>query len=167
MTRSVTLKKHIVAALAGLLCGVVSPASSLDFQPYGQGAFAQLRKAHAGRPTIVHFWSVSCPPCLAELPEWAKIARDKQGVDFVFVNTDQEGDRARAQSRLEKAGLTGGAHYGFADDFVERLYFEADKSWRGELPFTALVGADGALMTVIGSLDDAQIAKWLTTAAKK
>ncbi len=138
-----------------------SNAYALDFKPYGRGAFAQLTKAHAGKPLIVHFWSVTCPPCLAELPQWAKIVAEKKGIDVVFVNTDSDEDRARAQARIEKAGLSNAAHYGFADDFVEKLYFEADKTWRGELPFTALVAPDGGLVTVTGAIDDPLIVEWL------
>lgn len=136
-------------------------AHALDFKPYARGAFAALAKAHAGRPLIVHFWSVTCPPCIAELPQWAKIVAEKKGIDVVFVNTDSEEDRPRAQARLEKAGLSNATHYGFSDDFVEKLYFEADKSWRGEMPFTALVAPDGGLVTVTGAVDDPLIAEWL------
>ena len=50
------------------LC-LAAPACAFDFQPYGRGAFAEIVKAHAGRPLIVHFWSVTCPPCLVELPQ--------------------------------------------------------------------------------------------------
>jgi len=115
---------------------------------------------------VVHFWSVTCPPCLAELPDWAKIASEKKSLDIVFVNADPDNDRPRAQSRIDKAGLSNLVQYGFANDFVERLYFEADKSWRGELPFTALIGADGALVTATGTIDDSLVADWLARAGK-
>ncbi len=150
-----------ILALSGL-----RDATALEFKPYGRGSFAELRKLHEGRPLIVHFWSVACPPCLAELPEWAKIANERRSFDIVFVNADRVEDRPRALRRLDKAQLTGLAQYGFADDFVERLYFEVDSSWRGELPFTALVGADGKLVTVVGSIDDPLIADWLARAGK-
>jgi thiol-disulfide isomerase/thioredoxin len=142
-------------------------AAAFDFKPYGRGDFARLSKAHAGKPLIVHFWSVTCPPCLVELPEWAKFAAEKKGIDLVFVNTDSDEDRARAQARIEKAGLSNADHYGFADDFVEKLYFEADNSWRGELPFTALVAPDGAVATVTGAIDDPLIVAWLEKRAGK
>ncbi len=160
---SVTLRKYSrVALAAGSLCFLFSfGALAVEFKPYGRGTFVELLKQHAGRPLVVHFWSVGCPPCLAELSEWAKIANEKQAPNIVLVNTDSQSDRPRAQVRLDKAGLTGLQNYGFADDFVERLYFEADSTWRGELPFTALVGADATRVTVTGAIDDPLIAKWL------
>lgn len=146
--------------LATLACAA-APAAALEFKPYGRGVFAKLRETHVGRPFVAHFWSVTCPPCVAELPEWAKIVAQKQGLDVVFVNADQSGDQPRAAARLEKAGLAALIHYGFADDFADRLYFEVDPSWRGELPYTALVDAEGQLVTVTGTLDDPLIVEWL------
>jgi thiol-disulfide isomerase/thioredoxin len=136
-------------------------AFAIDFKPYGRGAFAQIAKAHAGRPLIIHFWSVTCPPCIAELPQWAKMTAERKDINIVFVNVDSEEDRARAEARADKAGLGKAAHYGFADDFVEKLYFEADTTWRGELPFTALIAPDGGVTAVTGAVDDPLVTKWL------
>jgi thiol-disulfide isomerase/thioredoxin len=138
-----------------------TPAQAFEFRPYGRGAFAGIVKAHAGRPLIVHFWSVTCPPCLVELPQWAKMLGELRGVDIVFVNVDDEEERPRAEARAEKAGLGKAAHYGFADNFVEKLYSEADRGWRGELPFTAFVAPGGGVTTVTGAVDDPLVAKWL------
>lgn len=153
----------VICALAVALAVPLasSGARALDFRPYGRGAFAQIVKAHAGRPLIIHFWSVTCPPCIAELPQWAKMHGEKKDLNIVFVNTDGDEDRARAQARMEKVGLGKAAHYGFSDDFVEKLYFEADHGWRGELPFTALVAPDGAVTAVTGAVDDPLVVKWL------
>ena len=157
----------LLAAGAAAFCVLASvPARAMEFKPYGRGSFEELRKARAGRPLVVHFWSATCAPCLAELPEWSKITREAKSFDVVFVSTDRGADRTRAETRLDKAGLAQATHYGFADAFAERLYFEADKTWRGELPFTALVGADGGLVTVIGAVDDPLIASWLEKSGK-
>ena len=150
-----------LAALAALFVAMTAPASALEFQPYARGSFAELRRAHAGRPLLVHFWSVTCAPCLAELSDWARISAEKKGIDIVFVNADGEHDRVKAGARLEKAGLAGAVQYGFADDFLDRLFFEVDPMWRGELPFTAMIDANGKLVTVAGLLDEPALAGWL------
>ncbi|MCX7898671.1 MAG: TlpA family protein disulfide reductase [Methylocystis sp.] len=146
---------------------VASSAFALEFKPYGVGDFGKITKAHAGKPLILHYWSVTCPPCLAELPIWAKLLAERKDLDIIFVNADGEDDRARAMLRLEKAGLAQAIHYGFADSFVEKLYFEADKTWRGEMPFTALVAPDGAVTAVTGEVDEAFIARWLAKQSGK
>ncbi len=157
-------RRNTIAFCLSLYAFVTFAASSalaLDFKPYGRGAFSQIAKAHAGRPLMIHFWSVTCPPCLAELAQWAQMTAERKDVDIVFVNVDSEEDRARAAARAEKAGLSKAAHYGFADDFVEKLYFEADKTWRGELPFTTLVAPDGGVIAVTGAIDDPLVLRWL------
>ena len=30
--------------------------------------------AHAGQPTVIHFWGLTCGPCLVELPQWGDAA---------------------------------------------------------------------------------------------
>jgi thiol-disulfide isomerase/thioredoxin len=159
-------KSALFAAALAAALAAAPLARALDFKPYARGSFAELKKAHAGRPFIAHYWSVTCAPCLAELGEWAKIVARKPGFDVVFVNTDGPGDRARAVLRLDKAGLASGAHYAFDDDFAEKLFYEADPTWRGELPFTALVDGAGGVVTVVGAVDDPLIVDWLAKSAR-
>lgn len=153
---------------AGLIVCAIAPPTAVagDFAPFARGSFAELCKTHAGRPLVVHFWSVTCPACVAELGDWAKIGRDRPNIGIVFVNTDREHERARVENRLQAAGLLQAINFAFADQFVERLYFEVDRYWSGELPFTALIGAGGATTTVIGALDDPQIAAWFEREGK-
>lgn len=159
-------RKYALFAAAFAVCAASPAVAAGDLEPFARGSYAVIREAHAGRPLVVHFWSVTCPTCIAELADWARIARERRDVDFVFVNADAEGDRARVEARMDKAGLRQEANFGFADDFVERLYFEVDRNWSGELPFTALVGPRGETATVIGALDDPQIKTWLASATK-
>lgn len=149
-----------VAFAAYLL--LATAAQALDFKPYGRGDYEILLKARAGRPVILHFWSVTCPACVAELPQWAKLIDARKDVEIVFIDTDDADERDRAAMRLEKAGLTGVTHYGFADSFAEKLYFEVDRNWRGELPFTVLIAGDGTRTTVAGGLDDPDMVAWLS-----
>lgn len=150
-------------AVFALLALLAAPAAAqaLEFRAYGRGEFANLVKAHAGRPFVAHYWSIACPACVAELPQWAKLIGERRDLEILLVNTDDDEMRERAAMRLEKAGLGGASNYGFADSFVEKLYFEVDRSWRGELPFTALVSADGSRTTVTGAIDDPDFVAWL------
>jgi thiol-disulfide isomerase/thioredoxin len=159
------LSRALFASVAVSAFFMGAAAQALEFKPYARGSFTELRKAHAGRPLLVHFWSATCAPCIAELSDWARIAHEGKGVDILFVNVDGEHDRVKAGARLEKAGLAGAVHYGFADDFLDRLFFEVDPTWRGELPFTAMVDSSGKLVTLTGPVDDHLIAEWLSKAS--
>jgi len=70
-------------------------------------------------------------------------------------------DEPRISATLKKAGLSAAESWGFADRFAERLRFEIDKSWRGELPRTLLIGKDAAVTTIAGVADLAIVRAWL------
>ncbi len=56
-----------------------------------------------GKPVLINFWSVTCPPCVAELPSLAGLYKDYgQKVHFLFVSLDSPG---RAQEFLQQRGL--------------------------------------------------------------
>jgi hypothetical protein len=48
----------------------------------------------------------------------------------------------------------------FADGFTERLIYEVDPQWAGELPYTLLIGRDGSATTKLGTVDFSEIRNW-------
>ncbi len=127
-----------------------------------QGSWHELLQAHRRRPLIVHFWGVTCAPCMVEMPKWAALTRRDTSFDFVVVDADPVGeDSTGAQAMLAKMGLGDAESWRFDDDFVEKLRFEIDPKWRGELPLTLLIGRDGSVRRVLGSADFDKVAQWL------
>lgn len=147
------------ACLALFFCA--TPLFAGDIAPYERGTFADIRAAHAGRPLLVHFWSVTCIPCLTEMPRLAQTLRNRGDFDLVLVSTDPIAQGERIASRLEKFGLADARNYAFADTFEARLRFEADRTWRGELPFSVLVQRNGETTSVTGELETAVLTGWL------
>ncbi len=130
--------------------------------PFVQGSWHQLLEAHRGKPLIVHFWGITCAPCMVEMPKWAALMHRDAGFDFVVVDGDPVGaDSTGAQSMLAKMGLANAESWRFADDFVERLRFEVDPKWQGELPLTVLVGRGAGVRKIVGSADFDEVARWL------
>ena len=62
-------------ALALLLLAFRTEAAEL--QSFTRGTWPSLLAVHAGRPTIVHFWGLTCAPCVVELPRWGELLRDR------------------------------------------------------------------------------------------
>jgi thiol-disulfide isomerase/thioredoxin len=127
-------------------------------RPLAKGGWQQVRAAHAGRPTIVHLWSLTCAPCLAELPAWAKVAGH---ADLVVVATDPVEQAARLDATLGRAGLAQVESWAFADAFTDSLRFEIDRRWRGELPRTLLIDAQGRVEAFSGTMEDGNVDEWL------
>jgi thiol-disulfide isomerase/thioredoxin len=146
--------------LAALLLAL--PAAAADLHPFTRGSWQELRAGHAGKVTVVHLWGLSCAPCLAELPRWGELRRERPDLDLVLLAADPlADDQPRIAATLAKAGLSGTESWGFADAFAARLRFEIDPRWRGELPRTLLIAADGTTTTLSGVADLAAVRQWL------
>src|SRR5439155_24111537 len=149
-----------------LLLLLASPALAEESRPFGRGSWQELRHEHAGRPIIVHFWGLTCGPCLVELPRWGEFISDKPGVDVVMVAADLVvGERKAIAGVLAKAGCAAAESWMFADPFTDRLAYEVDPSWAGELPLTLLVGADGEVTTILGEVEFPVLHAWVAEQA--
>jgi thiol-disulfide isomerase/thioredoxin len=152
--------RRLLLALLTLM--LATGAAAAETRGFGRGSWQQLVEAHRGQPMVVHFWSLSCAPCLVELPRWQALRASHPGMALVLVSTDPLDQAAKLQRTLARAGLAREESWAFADPFAERLRFEVDRHWRGELPMTRLIGADGSAETVTGTVESAALAGWLT-----
>ena len=154
------------------ICGlwlVFAPvAASGEPLPFVKGSYAEVLQAQAGQPLIVHIWGLSCGPCLAELPEWGRLAAERPRVKVILINADRSDLQSgkRIDATLAKAGLGAVKSYVFADRFEDRLRFEIDAEWQGELPRTIMISADGKVTTLAGVADMAAVKTWIDAAAK-
>jgi thiol-disulfide isomerase/thioredoxin len=145
-----------------LLLAIAPPLGAAELQPFTRGSWPTLLAAHAGRPTVVHFWGLTCAPCIVELPEWGKLLRERPDLDLVLVAADSRGeDEMPLRAALQKAGLSEVESWGFADRFAARLRFEIDPRWQGELPRTLLIAGDGSVTAISGVADLATVRAWL------
>jgi thiol-disulfide isomerase/thioredoxin len=154
------------ALLALLLAALVSPAivqgAPDELRPFARGSWKAIRAAHAGRPFVVHFWGVTCGPCRTEMPRLGKLLTQRADLDLVTVNADLVPDAPDAVlAMLRETGLGDAENWMFSDGFVERLRFEIDPRWQGEIPRTILIARDGSLTTIEGVADPDMLRGWL------
>jgi hypothetical protein len=96
------------------------------------------------------------------LPRWAQFIRERPELDVVLVAADPvvtEPDAIGAA--LAKAGLAEAESWVFADPFTDRLAYEIDPRWGGELPYTVLLGGDGSARGVLGAADFSRLRDWV------
>jgi thiol-disulfide isomerase/thioredoxin len=151
----------IVLMMGTLLASAPASEGQSELRAFRRGSWQELLHAHAGRPTIVAFWGVTCGPCKTELPLLGAFMRDQGGIDVVTISADLVPDLPEAtRSMLQKAGLGSAENWIFDDGFVERLRFEIDPAWQGDIPRTMLVASDGTVTTIEGSADIGEVTKW-------
>jgi thiol-disulfide isomerase/thioredoxin len=155
----------LVAVLLGLASLATARASGP--LPFERGSWARLRAAHAGQPTIVHFWGLTCGPCLAELPKWGKLLAERKDMRLVLLAADplpQPPDELTAT--LDRDGLGSAESWAFTDRFYEHLRYEIDPTWAGELPRTEMISADGKVTVLPGVADLSKVRAWLDEQAR-
>jgi thiol-disulfide isomerase/thioredoxin len=133
-----------------------------ELKPFVRGSWQDVLRSHAGRPTLVHFWGVTCGPCKVELPLLGQFMKDHSEIDVVMISADLVPNLpAATRAMLEKAGLGAAENWLFSDGFVERLRFEIDPAWQGDIPRTLLIARDGTVTTIEGSAEIPDLEKWL------
>jgi thiol-disulfide isomerase/thioredoxin len=142
-------------------------ALAADPQPFERGSWARLRDAHAGRPTVIHFWGLTCAPCLVELPQWGALKAARPDLGLVLIAADPvPQDPERLAGTLARAGLGAAESWNFTDRFYERLRYEIDPAWGGELPRTVMIDRDGKAEVLAGVADLSTVKAWLDAQAK-
>jgi thiol-disulfide isomerase/thioredoxin len=159
------MKRRLLAAifLLGSLVAASGADTTSDFKlkPFVRGSWQEVLRAHAGRPTLVHFWGASCGPCKVELPLLGKFMKEHAGIEVVTISADLVPNLPGAtRAMLEKAGLRRAENWIFSDGFVERLRFEIDPTWQGDIPRTLLIERDGTITTIEGSAEIPVLEQW-------
>lgn len=158
------MRRALAASLFLLASLAAAPAAEAPsgMKPFVRGSWQEVLHSHAGRPTLVHFWGVTCGPCKIELPLLGKFMKDHPGLDVVMISADLVPNLPHAaRAMLDKAGLGTAENWLFSDGFVERLRFEIDPAWQGEIPRTMLIARDGTVTTIEGSAEMPDLEKWL------
>lgn len=78
-----------------------------------------------------------------------------------MVATDSPEQKQEIASTLRHYRLGRAESWVFADSFTDRLRFEVDPQWYGELPRTYFFDADGRSTAVSGKIDHDQFEHWI------
>jgi thiol-disulfide isomerase/thioredoxin len=146
-----------------------SVLAAQEAKPLLRGSYQKIIAAHAGKPFIVALWSLSCTHCGADLQIFEWLLKKYPSFNLVLISTDTpEQDRAIAQRlrqyHLDKPAQTKSRNlesWVFADSYVERLHFEVDAQWYGELPRTYFFDAGGKATAISGVLRADNTENWI------
>lgn len=153
--------KRIAAAV--LIIGLAPwlPAQAAELRPFVRGTLADIEATNAGKPVLVNFWSITCAPCLKEMPLWRVVMDHHPDVEVVLVSTDSFDDAGRILRILSENRLDDIDSWVFADTHKTRLRFDIDRTWQGEMPRTYLLRGDGTREGRSGMLSHEDIVAWL------
>ena len=155
-------RPFLAAVLAVVPFILTAQATAGDLKSFVRGSWRSIVEAHTGSALIVHFWGLTCGPCRTEMPAWGKLLAEKPDLPLVTINADMVPDAPDAVvDFLAKSGLSNAENWIFDESFVERLRYEVDPKWQGEIPVTLLIGRDGSIRRIEGSAKMPEVSTWL------
>lgn len=149
------MRYFLVFAL--LLCSAVMA----EVRPFGVGSMAQIEKQHQGQPFILLFWSLICAYCPKELQMLGEIQKKNPTLALVVVAADTPEEAPEIAKRLTGYGLGDAEQWVFADAMPERLRFEIDRHWYGEVPRTYFYNREHQREVKMGLVQKAFIEDWI------
>jgi thiol-disulfide isomerase/thioredoxin len=138
-------------------------AQAAEFKPFVAGSMQQIRAAHAGQPFVLALWSLTCSHCQEELVQLGALQRRHPQLNVVLISTDTPEDADALTANLARHGLARAEAWVYADAFAERLRFEIDPRWGGELPRTYFFDRAHAVTACSGALAPAELERWAVT----
>ena len=149
------LKKYWLASVLIFLTGIAGAATA-PLKPYQYGDWSRLIKLGNGAPMAIHFWGVTCPACIKEMPQWGAFIKRYPNAKVIFIQVDDVSPEMM-QKMLNKAGLEKANNYYVSAGFDERLRYEVDPKWHGETPTTIFIDQNGKASRKTGLIDFQQL----------
>ncbi|MBT3888859.1 MAG: redoxin domain-containing protein [Nitrosomonadaceae bacterium] len=146
-----------------LLLTFSATASSVEnIHSFTPGSMEKILSAREGKPFILVFWNLDCQYCPTELKMLSKLKlKYTDRLDVVLVATDTLDDVPQLISRVKSYGINVAEQWVFASSVPERLRFEVDKRWYGEVPRTHFYDLAHKRTVKTGLVDQKFVESWL------
>jgi thiol-disulfide isomerase/thioredoxin len=152
------MKRHLLTLLAALYVSISGQvlADTASLKPYQAGDWKSITKTANGTPIAIHFWGVTCPACVKEMPLWGSFLKGNPSAKVIFIQVDDVTPESM-QKMLSKVGLEKANNYYVVGPFDERLRYEIDPKWHGETPTTILIDKNGRATRKTGLINFQQL----------
>ena len=144
-----------------VLAAVGMGSAFAETHSFVSGSLTQIEKAHLGRPFLLMVWSLDCSSCLRELDLLAAQAKRHPEMALIMVSTDELSRQSGVEQMLAKHGLDRLESWIFAEDDAQRLRYEIDRTWHGEMPRSYFYNRQHQRTSLSGILTAQHIDAWL------
>ncbi|MBX3617584.1 TlpA family protein disulfide reductase [Nitrosomonas sp.] len=147
------LNKSLLIILI-LTIGLAAPAQAGEatLKHFVSGSYQQLLEKHTGQPVMLVIWATTCSTCMKKMPLLSKLQEDHNDIKIIMLSVDELADTKQVQAALVKHELTGLENWIFADENAQRLRYEIDPQWFGELPRTYFLDSKHQREGISGAL---------------
>ncbi|WP_190238426.1 TlpA family protein disulfide reductase [Candidatus Methylopumilus universalis] len=119
-----------------------------------------IEKRYIDQPLIISFWSIDCPYCIDDLKKLGKALSKNTNVKLITVCVDGKESAKKAERILSQANLPKHEKYQYAEVDEDRLRYNIDPAWYGELPRTYFYDATHQVTPLSGKISNSFLDKW-------
>ena len=149
-----------------LLLALITGIAQAEVRPFTPGSMQKIQGERAGKPFILTLWSATCTHCPAELKALGELKRKYPNIDIVLLAADTPDEIPQLAKLAEGYGLGKQAQWVFADPQPEKLRFEIDRRWYGELPRTYFFDGEHRREAVSGLVPAERLERWAAQQVK-
>ena len=131
-----------------------------DFMPFDMNTRKVIEKRYIDQPLIISFWSIDCPYCIDDLKKLGKALSKNANVKLITVCVDGKESAKKAERILSQANLPNHEQYQYAEVDEDRLRYNIDPAWYGELPRTYFYDAAHQVTPLSGKISNSFLDKW-------
>ena len=131
-----------------------------DFMPFDMNTRKVIEKRYIDQPLIISFWSIDCPYCIDDLKKLGKALSKNTNVKLITVCVDGKESAKKAERILSQANLPKHEKYQYAVVDEDRLRYNIDPAWYGELPRTYFYDATHQVTPLSGKISNSFLDKW-------
>ena len=131
-----------------------------DFMPFDMNTRKVTEKRYIDQPLIISFWSIDCPYCIDDLKKLGKALSKNTNVKLITVCVDGKESAKKAERILSQANLPKHEQYQYAEVDEDRLRYNIDPAWYGELPRTYFYDAAHQVTPLSGKISNSFLDKW-------
>ena len=154
------MRRLILLAVSMLTASILifsSSANAVDLQPFQIDSFEQIVNAKNQQDHLVILWSFDCPPCITELQKISDLHQQYPEYQLTLINTDSIDEQGRVKKILQQYNLAGLDNWGFANSDEEKLRYDIDPRWFGDLPRSYFFPLQGKVKRLRGALTSAEL----------
>ncbi|MGH8557902.1 MAG: TlpA family protein disulfide reductase [Methylococcales bacterium] len=132
---SVIIKKFVSNILLILLAAVsLSAHGETELIPFVSGSYQEILANNANNPFMLVVWSINCSSCLKDLEQLNDIQTQNPGIKIIMLAVDELSDTDKIERILKQQQLDDTERWVFAEENSQKLRFEIDPKWYGEIP---------------------------------
>jgi hypothetical protein len=156
---------NLVFILLTVLCHSAKAEQTYELNALKSGSYKQILAGNANHSFILVVWSIDCTSCLKDMELLSHIHNNRPELKIIMLAADDLSATGKIQEILQKNRLSDIEHWVFAEENTQKLRFEIDPKWYGEIPRTYFFDKAHRRTGVSGVLSkedyDAKIAKIL------